>query len=370
MSGARALWLAWGAVVALLAYPAASQVIGQEGGILGGEAGFLRPSAVARVTIAAPAYTRTVTASSYTLTGTSTGSGAVTWSASPSGSSGACTGTDSWSCVVTVTPDAVGEGVEVITVTRGAATDTETLGFYVAGAHSTFLSQNVNGSYNVGLTDLDAVSTWENVGSSALDVTQGVGAAKPTFRTGIVGGQPVVRCDGGDFITAATASDWTFLYQGADFTVEHVGKTTSGNSAYVTAAAANGGHGFADLDVVGSIYLQMFNATPTQNFSLLKVYSVGVFHRVALILDDDGGAGDDGFNYVDSLAVASAARASTYSVTTSAALNICAYAAAGLPLTGDIFRITIYQSALTATQRDINKAVDEWALGGTLPVTP
>ena len=34
--------------------------------------------------------------------------GAVSWSASPSGASGACTGTDSFSCVVDVDPDAVG----------------------------------------------------------------------------------------------------------------------------------------------------------------------------------------------------------------------------------------------------------------------
>ena len=334
---------------------------------------FTAGGATASVTIDAPAYTRTVTASSYTLTGTSTGSGAVTWSASPSGSSGACTGTDTWSCVVTVTPDAVGEGVEVITVTRGAASDTETLGFYVAGAHSTFLSQNVNGSYNVGLADLDAVSTWENVGTSALDITQaGAAALKPTFRTAMVGGQPTVRCDGGDSLAASTATDWTFLNSGVDWTIEINGRMVSGlgSGTYIATAAASGGNGTAAINVANDMYLNMYNATPAQNFSLQKAYTINVFHLVSFVLDDDGGAGADLSNNVDSLAAATAARASTYSATTASALSVCKYAGGTFPLLGDLFRVLIYQSALDSTQRGINKAVDEWALGGTLPVTP
>ena len=51
-------------------------------------------------------------------------------------------------------------------------------------------------------------------------------------------------------------------------------------------------------------------------------------------------------------------------------LTLCAETDAGVPLTGDLFRVLIYASALTSTQRGINLAVDEWALGGTLPVTP
>jgi hypothetical protein len=39
-------------------------------------------------------------------------------------------------------------------------------------------------------------------------------------------------------------------------------------------------------------------------------------------------------------------------------------------LTGDVTKVLIYASSLTSTQRGINLAVDEWALGGTLPVTP
>lgn len=327
----------------------------------------------ASVTIAAMPYARTVTCSTYTLTGTATGGAAVTWAASPSGASGACTGTDSWSCVVDVDPDAVGEGVEVITVTSGTATDTETIGFYVDGEHSCFLAQSVNGAYNVGLSNLDAVATWENLGSSALDVTQGTGAAQPTFRTSIVGGQPVVRCDGGDRVAAATASDWTFLYQGADFTVEHVHKWTSGTQTYVTTQQSASVHGMTTSgDITGKTYFYIYNATPTINFSVVSgsVNTVAKFNLLQSVLDDDGGAGADAFTYNNGGAATTATRASTYSVTTAQPLNLCAFNGGTSPLNGDFFRVHIYQSALSSTQRGINKAVDEWALGGTLPVTP
>ncbi len=345
---------------------------------LGGDQGiystaFNAGGVVASVTLDAPAYTRTVTASSYTLTGTSTGSGAVSWAASPSGASGACTGTDTFSCDVTVTPDATGEGVEVITVTRGAATDTETIGFYVAGAHSVFLAQNVDGTYNSSLTNLDAVATWQNVGTSALDVTQGTGAAQPTFRTSIVGGQPVVRCDGGDRVAAAAASDWTFLHNGTDWTVDSVGATVSGAGVYAATSSTNAAHGFALIDLTATYTLRVYNATPTANFNFGKAgHTAGLFHLSSVVLDDDGGAGADASIFVDALTVATAARASTYSATaTPNPFGICAFSGTlSTALTGDLFRVLIYQSALTSTQRGINKAVDEWALGGTLPVTP
>lgn len=331
------------------------------------------------VTLDAMPYTRTVTCDDYELTGTTTNVTSATWSASPSGASGACTvfpPDPSIACIVDVDPDATGEGVETITVTAtgpgGDATDTETVGFYVDGEHSCWLSQSVNGAYNVGLSNLDAVATWENLGSSALDVTQGTGAAQPTFRTSIVGGQPVVRCDGGDRVAASTASDWTFLYQGADFTTEHIHKRAGGVGTIISTQGSGAVHGqTVSVDGTGGTYFYMYNATPTLNFTVPGTgNTVNVFHLLQSILDDNGGAGVDAYTYLNGGSAVTASRASTYSVTTASTLNICAFNGGSQFFTGDLFRILIYQSALTSTQRGINKAVDEWALGGTLPVTP
>lgn len=318
-------------------------------------------------------FARTVTCTgARTLTGTATGAGAVSWSASPDGASGACTGTTSWSCPVAVSPNAAGEGVETITVSQaGGGSSTVTLGFYVAGAHSCFLSQSFDGSYNAGKANLAAVGTWVNLGSSALNVTQATGSVQPTYRTSIVAGQPVVRCDGGDRVAGAAAADWTFLYQGAAFTVETVGKTVSGNGAYAATSSANAAHGYSSIDVGGSYFLQVINETPAANLNFSRAgYTAGLFHLASSVLLDDGGAGTDASIFIDSLSVATGTRALIYSITTASPLTLCAYNAGGSPLNGDLFRVIIYQSALDATQRGINKQTDEWALGGTLPVAP
>jgi hypothetical protein len=328
----------------------------------------------ATVTLDAMPYTRTVSCGSYTLTGDYTGS-VPTWSASPSGASGSCsdTGGGNFSCVVDVDPDAVGEGVETITVTTGSATDTETIGFYVDGEHSCFLAQSVNGSYNSGLSDLDAVTTWENLGSSALDVTQGGAATlKPTFRTGIVGGQPVVRCDGGDFVRAATASDWDFLHSGSDVTTEILSvRSSAGTTLVVSNKSAATDVGLGSHLVSENTWNRWSLGNGASNiFNISSAASSvvnGTANLVVMTVDDDGGAGADGFLTVNGTTT-SATAAAAYSATTAERFTICSTPSGSFWYVGDVFAVRIYQSALSSTQRGINEAVDEWALGGTVPV--
>lgn len=383
----RALWLAWSAVVALLAYPSHARILGQQTGLMGSEDGIWRPAITGpAVIIDALPYARTVTCSTYTLTGTAVGgTGAVAWSASPSGASGACTGTDSWSCVVDVDPDTAGEGVETISVTRtGLASGTVTIGFYVDGEHSCFLSQSVNGSYNSGLSDLDAVATWENLGSSALDITQATGTAQPSFRTSCQGGGPCVRFDGTDVLKAATASDWTFLNTGADATVMMEARTTSSNPNalfYVLATAAVGASttsrgitlyyddrsGSSRNDFVGWAISKGSAPLAVSVTSANDDFTSATWHMWAAVLDDDGSTGNDGFQFVDGAAVGAAA-ATTYSA--SAPTSPLALGDEGTARTfafiGDVGDVLIYSSALTETQRGINDAVAAWASGGDL----
>lgn len=381
--GDLAVRLILAAVLVLSASQAGAEVIGHERGILGSDEGFFRPRngvvVGSSVVIAALPYARTVTCGSYTLTGTAPGAGAVTWSASPSGSSGSCTGTTSWSCVVDVDPDASGEGVEVITVAQsGASSAQATLGFYVEGEHSCFLSQSVDGTYNSTRVNLDPVATWENLGSSALDVTQATGSAQPTFRTSIVGGQPIVRCDGGDSLAASTASDWIFVHNGSDSTLSGITllssittSTTIVGTRTITSTSSRGS--LFDVTSANAARMSTSNGSGVvlAATSAGSIFNLSVFSSFASITDDDGGGGNDGFVFVDGASVASGASSGGYSTNDPAApLTICSGAAASRPVTGDLFRVLIYQSALSATQRDINKAVDEWALGGTLPVTP
>mgnify|MGYP000160805457 CR=1 FL=1 len=142
----------------------------------------------------------------------------------------------------------------------------------------------------------DAVATWTNLGSSAKNVTQGTGSAQPSYRTAVVGGQPVVRCDGGDRVVGALASDWDFMVDSTDKTVEDVwSKPTTAAGAMVTVAST----------VLGSAQNQHYhNFVLNQSYAAIMAaagivveaattgsYTGGLFYSITYQLDDDGGAG-------------------------------------------------------------------------------
>ena len=345
---------------------------------MGGDVG------AAPLTITALPFARTVTCTGdITLTGTATGAGAVSWGASPDGASGACTGTTSWSCAVSVAPNAAGEGVETITVSQsGGGSAAVDVGFYVDGAHSCFLAQSVDGTYNSTLNNADAVATWVNLGTSALNVTQGTGSAQPSLRTGVVGGQPVVRCDGGDLVAAATTADWTFVANGTTTSTEILwSQGVAAGSFYSpigTGRLAAAGRGFAvamnDNTVNEGHRTYIWNVSNVVQTltSSADVMPDGKFNLASMQIFIDAG-GVDLIQYTN--AVSTATSEQTFSAAApTGPLTICSSNNSGLdvfPITGDVFRALIYNGTLLdATQRGINLAVDEWALGGTLPVTP
>ena len=334
----------------------------------------------APLSITALPYARTVTCTgAITITGTATGAGAVSWSASPDGASGACTGTTSWSCPVAVSPNAAGEGVETITITQGALTRTVDVGFYVAGSHTCNTSQNPNGTFGSGMSDLAAIASWTNTGSSGLAFTQGTGSLQPTWRTGVISGQPVVRFDSGDMIFSGLVADWSFLNNGTPFTVEAVwvaGIADPNVLAVVfgTRTATLNGIGFAmgtDDRTASSrddtTYHVMGNGAAL-NFAYVgpnDSIAQRNWHLQSTVLNDDAGAGADAFHYVDGSLLSSDIISAGY-----AAGNPVQQFRIGMSsvVAPDVFRLMIYPFALTATQQGINKEVDEWALGGSFPV--
>lgn len=342
--------------------------------------GIVSPTASApapTVTIGTMPYARTVSCGSYTLTGAATDVTSVAWAASPSGASGSCTGTTSWSCVVDVDPDATGEGVETITVTAtgagGTGTDTETIGFYVDGEHSCFLAQSVDGSYNSTLANLDAVATWENLGSSALDVAQGTGTAQPTFRTNIVAGQPIVRCDGGDNLAGASAVGWAYLHDGSGSTVDSsVLMTNTGlNTIAATSTGAGTNRGFGwrtNTTALANYYMSDGTSLRINASSANNVFTANTFNQHTSTLAS--ASTPDMTGYINGTSVVTGSAAAFSASDPSNALRICASGSGANLMTGDVWRVSLYPSELTSTQRGINKAVDEWALGAELPVSP
>lgn len=329
----------------------------------------------ATLTIDAMPYARTVTCGSYTLTGSASGAGAVSWSASPSGASGACTGTTSWSCVVSVAPDATGEGVETITVSQaGGGSDTETIGFPVtAGLSSCFDAHNVDGSHNSTLANADPVALWSDEGPAADDLSQGTGTAQPSFRTSIVGGNPVVRCDGGDSMVGAAAADWAYLHDGTGMSAGGVMSVVSTAAIQAYAATSNSaviGMGLR-IDTSGAhrLYVHNGSALIINAASSTGVISSGVFFEATTTYDESDTP--DQTQYINGSSVSSSNQTGAPSTSSPATpLTICQRGGGGQAMTGDIVVVRTYTASLTSTQRDINRAVDEWRLGGSFPVTP
>lgn len=366
------------ALLLLLALPANANAV-RFGGQTA-ERSVTLPSGPPSLVIAALPYARTVTCTgAITLTGTAPGAGAVSWAASPDGASGSCTGTTSWSCAVSVSPNAAGEGVETITITQagvGGSSRSVDVGFYVSGAHSCFLAQSINGTYNSGLVDADAVATWVNLGSSALNVTQATGSAQPSLRLSVVGGQPVVRCDGGDGLAAATAANWAFLSDGTDWSGDASllvsGASSTTGSIFSTRTTNATGTTVDAIAATGIVRLLSYNGSTNHLVVTGSVGSLNNYRMHTTIVDDDGAAGPDGFLFIDATANGSSLAGTWAAGAPSAPLNICTGMVGSNTrlLIGDLFRVLIYQSALSATSQTINKQTDEWALGGTLPVTP
>jgi len=334
------------------------------------------------LSITATPFARTVTCTgAITLTGTATGAGAVSWAASPDGASGACTGTGSWSCAVAVSPNAAGEGVEAITVSQaGGGSSTVDVGFYVSGAHSCFLAQSYDGAYNSGKANADAVATWVNLGSSSKNVTQATGSAQPSYRLNLYGQQPGISFDGGDRIIGATAADWTFMHTGVPVTTDSVSRYTAFTSTGIVMSTMTGsantilGSRTAYVATSGGRCFYNVGNGAASNFLPIGAASTGDGFRMHLnqtTLNDDGGAGIDASIFTEGLANGTATRANAYGVTDANAIALGGNPVTGTGanfLTGDLWRVIIYQSQLTSTQLAINEAVDEWAIGGSFPI--
>ncbi len=65
-----------------------------------------------------------------------------------------------------------------------------------------------------GLSDADPVATWPDSSGNGRDATQGVAGLRPTYRTSVQNGLPVVRGDGVDDIlsTAAVDINWGTVF--------------------------------------------------------------------------------------------------------------------------------------------------------------
>ncbi len=332
-----------------------------------------------------PTYERPVTCTGeYTLTGTATGATSVTWRAEPNGGDPvACTGTSSWSCAVTISPDAAGEGVETISITAsstsGKAIARQDVGFYVTGAHDCFLSQDVDGDGNATLVDNDLVSTWVNLANANRSLTAS-STARPSFQVGVGSGvyvQPLVQFDGNDLIVDNVAADWNWMHNGTvTTTFETVVKpaaATDLQAVFSTTAGTSscGQNTFVGVclrtNLLSSDFAEYIIKNASGDALSLSTTSHLVDGKYQLIQLTNSLT--TGTAYIDGTSRGSGAIGTVTTNDASSPFRIGGGNAVHY-LTGPVFRVVLYQDDLDSTQRAINKAVDEWALGNSLPVNP
>jgi hypothetical protein len=234
------------------------------------------------------------------------------------------------------------------------------------------LAQSVDGSYNSTLANNDPIATWENLGSSGLDVTQGTAGSRPTYLINIVASQPVVSFDGGDTINASTTADWDF-FSATGYSTHTVflqdSDTNNIAAAWSTFAAVTSAHCSIDCSGASENANQRMTRTGSTLVASLSPNTFGKFHMFQAERNDT--AGVDATLYLQGSTTAAATVSGLSGATVGKPLNIGnAGGATVTQLTGDIWVILIYQSVLSETQRQLNKDVDEWALNGTFPKTP
>jgi len=111
----------------------------------------------------------------------------------------------------------------------------------------------LDASQIVGLNDGDPVATWNDVSGNGFDFVQGTGSARPTYKTGILNGKPIVRFDGVDdkltranFITSAASTTFAVVTRsgGSAFQEVVVLGASGGSTGWVVlSASAAGGAG-------------------------------------------------------------------------------------------------------------------------------
>lgn len=191
-----------------------------------------------------------------------------------------------------------------------------------------------------GLSDGNAVTTWSDSSGQGNDATQAVAGSKPLYKTNIINGNPVVRFDGTD--DSLNLGDVAaFDFGTNNFSIFMVGKNTTnlpgffakdtdtgdGNGLYIQRQADK----FSYWN--GSAYITI---TMDSEYHLFGIVRSGTGAN-QLELRLDGGSATTG---TDARTLSNASNA-----------TIGAFSNLMFPLNGDIAEVIIYDSALSAADR-------------------
>lgn len=188
----------------------------------------------------------------------------------------------------------------------------------------------------MAFTDNDPIGTAPDLFVKG-DATQGTAAAKPTFKTGIVNGLPVMRFDGGDELTVARLIGDA---SAAKLTMYAVARRTGGAAGGIVGIrSASAGWGWRYDSATQEQYYHAGAAgnptnTFTDQFNILEVVRDGLSVRL----------GSNG-------TLAGAASISAYTTAADTLTRIGKEGSGGTALTGDVAELILISAALATDLR-------------------
>lgn len=219
-----------------------------------------------------------------------------------------------------------------------------------------------------GLVDGNAVATWADLSGGGFDLTQGTAGAKPTFKTGIQNGLPVVRFDG--------TSDWmgtgAMFSASSDLSIfcvcKQSGGTTTDKALLTLKKAAVSQNGFVHLDLKTSLtsyyraYQKADGGASGVSQNPILTFDQTKFQVIELILGSNML-----FRINGELQDTDAITQCDFTVSGPAILQVGTYytdVPAAFYLTGDIGELAIYSEALSTAKADLVSAYlrNKWGI--------
>lgn len=187
--------------------------------------------------------------------------------------------------------------------------------------------------------DGSAVGGWDNQATGVTDATQGTAGSRPTLKTNIQNGLPILRCDGSDDflgVTTYTTSAMTLL---AVFKGENMMFGGSAANEYVW--AKNGSNAF-EVSYGGGTFPTFAFTGQTTAFHLITIKhsgtNISVYKDGALVSTSAETAGQD--------------------------LTYIGKYAGGLNFSGDLGDVLLYNTAISDSDRETIEAfeMERWGL--------
>jgi hypothetical protein len=198
-----------------------------------------------------------------------------------------------------------------------------------------------------GLSDGGSVATWSDLSGNGRDATQATGASKPTYKTAILNGRPVVRFDGNDFLSIGA-----FDIASAAVTVFAVCSASAGSAqAIFEDGDADGGTtGFA-LQRNASNKAVVYGKGDAGYSSFVSTATLTTTAQTVSAVFDKSAVNEATLWLNGATAGVQSNSANTNTFTGSQAARLGMLNSVTQLLTGDIAELLLYRAALATTDR-------------------